>query len=66
MRIRSLSREENTISVRISRSITSVHYGLKQSDIETSNYTLSYELGSERMSAAECASIASRAEQVNE
>ena len=49
------------------------HYGSKQGNIETLDYTLSHELGSERseraserMSAAERASEASRAEQANE
>ena len=47
-----------------------MHYGLKQGDIETLDYTLSHELesegieqASEQMSAAECASKASNAEQ---
>ena len=50
-----------------------LHYDSKQGDIETLNYTLSHELGSERseraserMSAAERASEASRVEQANE
>ena len=50
-----------------------LHYGSKQGDIETSNITLSHELESERservskrVSAAEHASEASRAEQANE
>ena len=49
------------------------HYGSKLGDIETLDYILSHELGSERseraseqMSAAERASEASRAEQANE
>ena len=53
--------------------VEAAHYGSKQGDIETLNYTLSHELGSERseraseqMSAAERASEASRAEQVSE
>ena len=42
------------------------HYGSKQGDIETLDYTLSHELRSEQMSAAECASELSSAEQANE
>ena len=49
------------------------HYGSKQGEIQTLNYTLSHERGSERseqaserVSAAERASEASRAEQANE
>ena len=52
---------------------TSVHYDSKQPDSETSKFPLSHELGSERseraserMSVAERASEASRAEQANE
>ena len=51
----------------------SVHYGSKQGDFETLNYTLSHERGSERseraserVSAAEGASEASSPEQANE
>ena len=50
-----------------------VHYGPEQGDIETMNFTLSHELGSEpsereskHMGAAERASETSRAEQANE
>ena len=50
-----------------------MHYGPKQGDIETSKFTLSHELGSERseraserMTAAERASEVSSAEQANE
>ena len=53
--------------------VVAVHYGSKQCDIETLNYTFSHEFGSERneqaserISAAERASEASSAEQVNE
>ena len=53
--------------------VVAVHYGSKQCDIETLNYTLSHELGSEQskraskqISAAGRASKASRAEQANE
>ena len=49
-----------------------LHYGSKQGEIETLNYTLSHEQGSERseraserVSAAERASEASSAEQAN-
>ena len=52
---------------------SSRHYGSKQGEIETLNFTLSHELGSERseraserMSAAERASKASSADQANE
>ena len=51
----------------------SQHYGSKQSDFETLNFTLSHELGSERsepaskrVSAAERVSEQSRVEQANE
>ena len=53
--------------------VSSAHYGSKQGDIETLNYTLSHERGSERseraskkVSTAERASEVSRAEQANE
>ena len=53
--------------------IKTTHYGSKQGEIETLNYTLSHERGSERseraserVSATEGASEASRPEQANE